>query len=181
MVSTEFMDQVEYLEFKDKLRTTLIYVAIAFGIGFVLAFKDGIGAAFFIGFVFAGFPVPWRLLPYNVTGFGFLLKITLCILFGLIATPIVLGYYVYQMKTYEKRLKQMPYQQMPNGEPNGQYVDPNMYQNNQQVQYQSPESAEVLFSLVSEGTLSPLVAAQKLGMTVEELANTMAQNGYYFG
>lgn len=85
------------------------------------------------------------------------------------------------MKTYEKRLKQMPYQQMPNGEPNGQYVDPNMYQNNQQVQYQSPESAEVLFSLVSEGTLSPLVAAQKLGMTVEELANTMAQNGYYFG
>lgn len=53
MVSTEFTDQVEYLAFKDKLRTTLIYVAIAFGIGFVLAFKDGIGAAFFIGVAFA--------------------------------------------------------------------------------------------------------------------------------
>lgn len=180
MVSTEFTDQVEYLAFKDKLRTTLIYVAIAFGIGFVLAFKDGIGTAFFIGFVFAGFPVPWRLLPYNVTGFGFLLKVTLCIMFGLIATPIVLGYYIYQMKTYEKRLQQMPYQQMPNGEANAQYADPNVYQNDQQMQYQSQESADVLFSLVSEGTLDPAVAAQKLGLTIEELVSAMAQRGYYY-
>ena len=69
---------------------------------------------------------------------------------------------------------------MSNGEPNTQYTDQNMYQNDQQMQYQSQESADVLFSLVSEGTLDPGVAAQKLGMTIEELVSAMAQRGYYY-
>lgn len=174
MFSTEFTDQVEYLEFKEKLRTTLIYVAIAFGIGFVLAFKDGIGAAFFIGFVFAGFPVPWRLMPYHITWFGFLLKVTLCILFGLIITPIILGYYIYQMKRYEKRAQQMSYQQTNQQVPPEEDA-PYMHE----VPQQSAEQMEMLYVLVEEGSLSVETAAQKAGMSAEGFVHQMVSHFHY--
>jgi hypothetical protein len=104
MNQTKFISEVEYLKFKDGLRSIIIKIIIGFVIGMVLGFATNMGASSIIfGILLAGMPYAWSVIPVFAFGWiSILIKLCAAVFLGWIITPIAFIYNLIQMKRYEK-------------------------------------------------------------------------------
>lgn len=109
MKETKFISEVEYVRFKDKLRSGIIMIIVGLVIGVVLGIwlGGGIGVAVMMGIMCAGMPYAWSVIPVIAIGWlSIIIKFVVAVFLGWIVTPIALVYNFIQMKRYEKAVQE---------------------------------------------------------------------------
>lgn len=109
MKETKFISEVEYVRFKDKLRSGIIMIIVGLVIGFVLGIWSSgeTGIAIMMGIMCAGMPYAWSVIPVTAIGWlSIIIKFFVAVFLGWIVTPIALIYNFIQMKRYEKALRE---------------------------------------------------------------------------
>lgn len=108
MKETKYISEVEYLTFKQDLRSVLIKTIVGFLIGVFIAFSvEDCTLIERIAYIpiFACFPYAWTAMPFYAGGLiSLFFKFVLCFAFGWLITPVVLLYNFIQMKRYENHV-----------------------------------------------------------------------------
>lgn len=108
-METKLISEIEYLKFKNGLRSIIISIIAGFVIGAVIGWfaMDGNAVGIIVlGMMFAGMPYGWKSIP--VFAFGWItiiIKFIAAVCLGWIITPVSLVYHFIQMKRYEKAVQ----------------------------------------------------------------------------
>jgi hypothetical protein len=110
MKETKFISEMEYLNFKNKLRNIIIEIIIGMVIGLLvnkyIMGVDEISSYVFWAIMCAGIPYAWQCMPVFLGGIiGLMLNFVIAMILGWAITPIAFVYNLIQMKRYEKHVK----------------------------------------------------------------------------